>query len=95
MAALHEAEFYELPDGRHLCTLCPRDCHISEGGRGACAVRCNLRGKLHALAYDRVAARTISPVETRRSRDHHDRAECLYVIRRGTKEMEMPKVQER
>lgn len=64
MAALHEAEFYEpLPDGRVLCTLCPHDCRISEGGRGACAVRYNLRGKLYTLVYDRVAARTVDPVE--------------------------------
>ena len=64
MIAMHEAEFYEgLPNERVLCTLCPHDCRIVAGGRGACAVRYNLGGKLYMLVYERVAARTVDPVE--------------------------------
>lgn len=64
MSALHEARFYErLPDGKILCTLCPHDCHIAEGGRGACGMRYVEAGKLWTLVYDRVVSREIDPVE--------------------------------
>ncbi len=64
MTTSREAAFYQpLPDARVLCTLCPHDCRISEGGRGACGVRYNERGKLYTLVYDAVVARTVDPVE--------------------------------
>ncbi len=64
METSHEAAFYEtLPDGRVLCILCPHDCRISQGGRGACGVRYNSGGKLYTLVYDRVVSRTVDPVE--------------------------------
>lgn len=64
MNALHEARFYEpLPDGKVLCTLCPHDCRIPEGARGACGVRYNHKGRLYTLVYDKVVAREVNPVE--------------------------------
>jgi pyruvate formate lyase activating enzyme len=64
MAALHEARFYEtLPKGAVLCTLCPHDCHIPDGARGACGVRYNHAGKLYTLAYNKVVAREVNPIE--------------------------------
>ena len=61
---LHEARFYEaLPDGKVLCTLCPHDCRIAEGGRGACGVRYKRDGVLYTLVYDRVVSRSVEPVE--------------------------------
>lgn len=64
MSALHEARFYEpQPDGRVLCTLCPHNCRIPDGGRGVCAVRYNLGGKLYSLVYDKVVARNLEPIE--------------------------------
>lgn len=61
---LHEARFYEkLPDNRVRCTLCPHDCHIPEGARGACAVRYNHLGTLYTLTYDKIVSREIDPVE--------------------------------
>lgn len=64
MTDRHEARFYELqPDGRVLCTLCPHDCSIPDGARGACAVRYAEGGKLYTLVYDKVVAREIDPVE--------------------------------
>ena len=40
MIPVHEARFYEpLADMKVLCTLCPHDCRIPNGGRGACSVR--------------------------------------------------------
>lgn len=64
MDELHEARFYEtLPDGRVVCTLCPHDCRIAEGGRGACGVRYNRGGVLYTLVYDKVVSRNVEPVE--------------------------------
>jgi pyruvate formate lyase activating enzyme len=61
---LHEARFYDRLGGAEVvCTLCPHDCRIREGGRGACGVRFNDRGTLYTLAYDRVANLQIDPVE--------------------------------
>lgn len=62
--SLHEARFYDrLAAGEVLCKLCPHDCRIREGGRGACGVRFNDRGTLYTLAYERVATMEIDPVE--------------------------------
>ena len=64
MKPLHEARYYEtLADGKVLCTLCPHDCRIPEGARGACGVRYNHRGRLYTLVYDKVAAREVNPIE--------------------------------
>lgn len=61
---MHEARYYtSLEGGKLLCTLCPHDCHIPDGGRGACAVRYNRGGKLYTLVYDRVVSRELDPVE--------------------------------
>lgn len=64
MTALHEARFYEpLPDGKVLCTLCPHDCRIPDGARGACGVRYHHHGHLYTLVYDKVVAREVNPIE--------------------------------
>ncbi|MDX2417115.1 MAG: radical SAM protein, partial [Xanthomonadales bacterium] len=64
MNELHEARFYEtLPGAQVLCTLCPHDCRIREGGRGACGVRYNKNGVLYTLVYDKVVSRTVESVE--------------------------------
>ncbi len=46
-----------------LCTLCPHDCRIRDGGFGACGVRVNRGGTLYTLVYDKVCSRHIDPVE--------------------------------
>ena len=64
MRSLHEAMFYEKLEGHEvLCTLCPHDCRIRDGGRGACGVRFNDRGSLYTVVYDKVVSRQIDPVE--------------------------------
>ena len=64
MRPVHEARFYEpLPRGKVLCTLCPHDCRIAEGGRGACSVRYNHGGRLYTLVYEKVVAREVNPIE--------------------------------
>jgi pyruvate formate lyase activating enzyme len=64
MTPLHEARFYTAkPDGSVLCTLCPHDCHVPDGARGACGVRYNQGGRLYTLVYDKVVAREVNPIE--------------------------------
>jgi pyruvate formate lyase activating enzyme len=64
MSPLHEARFYEaLPKDKVLCTLCPHECRIPEGARGACSVRYNHAGKLYTLVYDKLVAREVNPIE--------------------------------
>jgi pyruvate formate lyase activating enzyme len=64
MSVLHEARFYErLPDGKVLCTLCPHDCRIPDGARGACGVRYHHHGHLYTLVYEKVVAREVNPIE--------------------------------
>ena len=60
----HEASFYQRqPDGRVHCTLCPHDCRIADGSRGACSVRYNEGGVLYTLVYDRIVASNLEPIE--------------------------------
>jgi len=64
MNELHEARFYEtLPDAPVLFTLCPHDCRIREGGRGACGVRYNKNGMLYPMVYDKVVSRRVESVD--------------------------------
>ena len=64
METLRVASFYEtLPDGRVRCTLCPHECRIAEGSRGACAVRVHSGGRLFTLVGRRVVARCVDPIE--------------------------------
>ncbi|MCS7253126.1 MAG: AmmeMemoRadiSam system radical SAM enzyme [Armatimonadota bacterium] len=56
VVTLKEAMHYEvLPDGSIKCTLEPRQCIIHDGERGFCGVRQNLKRKLWALTYSKVA----------------------------------------
>ncbi len=64
MTALHEARHYRrLEGGAVLCTLCPHDCRVRVGGRGACGVRYNHGGRLFTLVYDKVVSRAVDPIE--------------------------------
>ncbi|MEX2213175.1 MAG: AmmeMemoRadiSam system radical SAM enzyme [Phycisphaeraceae bacterium] len=49
--------------GKVVCTLCPRECHIPEGGRGFCFVRANVEGKLALTTYGRSSGFCIDPIE--------------------------------
>ncbi len=49
--------------GKVVCTLCPRECHIPEGGRGFCFVRANVEGELHLTTYGRSSGFCIDPIE--------------------------------
>ncbi len=43
--------------GKVVCTLCPRECHIKDGGRGFCFVRANEGGRLASNQRERSPGR--------------------------------------
>ncbi|MFO7956370.1 MAG: AmmeMemoRadiSam system radical SAM enzyme [Candidatus Brocadiia bacterium] len=60
----HEALAWEPMDGARVhCMLCPRECIVPDGGRGACGVRENRGGTYRSLVYARAAAAHVDPIE--------------------------------
>lgn len=58
------AEFWEKEKGKRvLCTLCPRECVISEGKYGYCGARKNIEGELYSVAYAETTAANSDPIE--------------------------------
>jgi len=60
---MRKALFQHVENGKVVCTLCPHDCRVSPGGRGACGVRINRDGVLYTLVADRVVAEDVDPIE--------------------------------
>jgi len=52
-----------LEDGRMQCDLCPRDCRLHEGQRGACFVRMRENDQMVLTTYGRSSGFCIDPVE--------------------------------
>ena len=62
--SLHPARWWHaLPDGRVQCDLCPRDCQLHEGQRGACFVRQMVNGAMQLTTYGRSSGFCIDPIE--------------------------------
>ncbi len=60
----HPARWWHgLADGRLQCDLCPRDCKLHEGQRGACFVRKMEGGKMVLTTYGRSSGFCIDPIE--------------------------------
>jgi pyruvate formate lyase activating enzyme len=55
--------WHRLDDGRIQCDLCPRDCKLHDGQRGACFVRQNLDGAMILTTYGRSSGFCIDPIE--------------------------------
>jgi pyruvate formate lyase activating enzyme len=55
--------WHRLPDGRIQCDLCPRDCRLHEGQRGACFVRKMEGGEMILTTYGRSSGFCIDPIE--------------------------------
>ena len=51
------------PDGKILCTLCPRFCRVGDGQAGFCYIRRNVGGKLYSLGYGTSTGFAIDPIE--------------------------------
>jgi len=61
---LMEARYFKrLSQNRVQCELCFRGCEISEGKRGFCRNRENIKGVLYTLVYAKAAALQIDPIE--------------------------------
>ena len=55
--------WHKLEDGRVQCDLCPRDCKLHEGQRGACFVRRNVGDQIVLTTYGRSSGFCIDPIE--------------------------------
>ena len=63
-AAPYIARYWRtLADGRVECDLCPRECRLHEGQRGACFVRQNMDSQLVLTTYGRSSGFCIDPIE--------------------------------
>jgi pyruvate formate lyase activating enzyme len=52
-----------LEDGRIQCDLCPRDCKLNEGQRGACFVRGRINNMMVLTTYGRSSGFCVDPIE--------------------------------
>ena len=60
----HPARYWHLlDDGRMQCDLCPRDCRLHEGQRGACFVRQRAGDGMVLTTYGRSSGFCIDPIE--------------------------------
>ncbi len=50
-------------DGRIVCDLCPRECHMKPGDRGFCFVRQNVEGQMQLTTYGKSTGFCIDPIE--------------------------------
>lgn len=55
--------WHMLEDGRMQCDLCPRDCKLHEGQRGACFVRMRQGNQMILTTYGRSSGFCIDPIE--------------------------------
>ncbi|WP_291524930.1 AmmeMemoRadiSam system radical SAM enzyme [Acidithiobacillus sp.] len=55
--------WHKLADGRIQCDLCPRDCRLQEGQRGACFVRMRKGDTMVLTTYGRSSGFCIDPIE--------------------------------
>jgi pyruvate formate lyase activating enzyme len=55
--------WHALADGRIQCDLCPRDCRLHEGQRGACFVRAMEGGRMVLTTYGRSSGFCVDPIE--------------------------------
>jgi pyruvate formate lyase activating enzyme len=60
----HPARWWHLlDDGRMQCDLCPRDCRLHEGQRGACFVRARSGDAMVLTTYGRSSGFCVDPIE--------------------------------
>lgn len=55
--------WHRIDDGRIQCDLCPRDCKLQEGQRGACFVRMREDNQIVLTTYGRSSGFCIDPIE--------------------------------
>jgi pyruvate formate lyase activating enzyme len=75
--ALPDGEVKEGKSGRIQCDLCPRDCKLHEGQRGACFVRQNVGGQMVLTTYGRSSGFCIDPIEKKPLNHFHPGSSVL------------------
>jgi pyruvate formate lyase activating enzyme len=64
IAEQHPAKYWHVrDDGRIQCDLCPRDCKLHEGQRGACFVRGRVGDAMVLTTYGRSSGFCVDPIE--------------------------------
>ncbi len=80
---MKEALYYEkLEKGRVRCSLCPTECVITDGRRGACWVRVNNGGVLYSEVYGKATSVALDPIE-KKPLYHYHPGEYIFSV--GTK----------
>lgn len=81
---MKEALYYEnLDNGRVKCHLCPYECVISDGNRGACRVRINKSGTLYSEVYGKTTSIALDPVEKKPLYHYHPGEHILSLGTKG------------
>ncbi len=81
---MHEALYYEkMPGKRVRCRLCPYECRIPPGGKGACGVRQNVDGILYSLIYGKTTSLALDPIEKKPLYHYHPGEQILSLGTRG------------
>jgi pyruvate formate lyase activating enzyme len=80
---MKEALYYEKRDGKRVrCHLCPYECSIASGSRGACGVRLNKDGTLYTLVYGKTTGIALDPIEKKPLYHYHPGE---YILSLGTR----------
>ncbi|MDD5428433.1 MAG: AmmeMemoRadiSam system radical SAM enzyme [Candidatus Omnitrophica bacterium] len=80
---MKEALYYEPLDGKKVrCHLCPYNCVISDGMRGACGVRVNKAGTLYTEVYNKTTGIALDPIEKKPLYHYHPGE---FILSLGTK----------
>ena len=75
---MHPARYWHrTDDGRIQCDLCPRDCKLQEGQRGACFVRMREGGQMVLTTYGRSSGFCIDPIEKKPLNHFHPGSSVL------------------
>lgn len=69
--------WHKLPDGRIQCDLCPRDCKLRDGQRGACFVRMREGAQMVLTTYGRSSGFCIDPIEKKPLNHFHPGSSVL------------------
>lgn len=78
-----EALYYEKLDKKKVkCHLCPYECVIADGGRGACGVRTDKDGILYSEVYGKTTGIALDPIEKKPLYHYHPGE---YILSVGTK----------
>ena len=74
----HRAHYWHwADDGRMQCDLCPRDCKLHEGQRGACFVRARQGEQMVLTTYGRSSGFCIDPIEKKPLNHFHPGSSVL------------------